>query len=310
MSQFAVEATGFQDSVSSGEVTAYFSRFGAVKTVQLLHGPKGKCYMIEFDDFDSMVKVLAAEHVYEDCVVQARAKSKGNATSMPTIKASATSYTPNTVVEFQLNSDTETLTGLAIRILFEKFAAVKNIEFVPGHTLGHVEFKAAVAKEIIGIIAHAGGIRIEDEAVALRHLEGEEERLYWAVAHERQKTRPNPVKKLTGAELMKAAALAKEKADKLGRKRHSKRITASKLQAKKATVRYHKLSGDANPADKLLKPNKATGHGGVRKASASKPKARGSGSGKKSSSKSSGGSGSHAGGDHAMEDLLGVLKTL
>ncbi|KAI8924324.1 hypothetical protein BC831DRAFT_466041 [Entophlyctis helioformis] len=244
---YAIEATGFDDDVSTAEVSSYFARFGPVNRTVAMPGStwdsrNRSSFLIEFQGVDSMVKALAASHTYEDSHLQVRARTKPDAGVLPAIAAAANAFPKNRVVHFEISSEPDTLSQSTLKALFEQFSSVKLVDYIKGARSGHVQFKQAVAKDIVNVIAHAGGVQVLDEPVRVRALEGEEERLYWLVAQERQKSMPaGTIAGLRAEDLAHAARFSKA-AMKLktgniaGRRGHKGR------DASKTGLRYHQAA--------------------------------------------------------------------
>ncbi|KAL2916070.1 hypothetical protein HK105_204494 [Polyrhizophydium stewartii] len=285
---FAVEAVGFDDGVSAIEVQSYFGRFGPIERVTAAASswdPRfSTAFSVEFGNLEGMVSALVADHVYEDCPIQVRATSKADGPAVPTITATTLAFPKNRILEFRLAAENDTLTKAAVQAAFEALAGVKTVEYTKGGMLGHVQFKKAVAREIVGVIGRSGGVRVHGELLAVRALEGDEERLYWTVATEKQKLL-GPTK-ISEVDLMHAARFAKMAAGK-------RRGGAA------AAVRYHQPHGNARAAGQR---GKSAGRGKGK----DKAKARGGASGDGSGAGSS--SGAHDADDDDTDGVDGAVR--
>ncbi|EGF76877.1 hypothetical protein BATDEDRAFT_92158 [Batrachochytrium dendrobatidis JAM81] len=246
---YAMEAVGFDQLVTVVEVEAYFSRFGEIQNVSKHIGIStwderyNLSFFIEFKELDSMIKSLAATHMYEDSSIQVRAHRKPDVSAaMVVISQAGSTYPKGKIVEFKLVSDViESVEQYSIQEQFEKYATVAMIDYVKGNATGYIEFKQSVALEAISVIFNNGGLHIQGEPIQLRALVEDEEQMYWMVKAEKQMIQgPNRISVLDLAHAAKFSkqAIQQQKIT-IRRKGKAKKIKGRTKTGTNRLTKYH-----------------------------------------------------------------------
>ncbi|KAI9098917.1 hypothetical protein DFS34DRAFT_704013 [Phlyctochytrium arcticum] len=191
IAQNFVEATGFAKGTTPAEVQSYFSQFGPVIGVRVSGRAANGVFWIEFANGEDMITVLARPHLYEDAVIQVQGRGKVLAGAEQLLSMGGEAgYPRNRVVRFLLQSDAHdynrSINKPALKSALEQFAVVHSIELDKDASTGYVRFKKSVAREVLDIVGRQGGLKVSGESVQLAMLMGDEERLYWSVARQKE----------------------------------------------------------------------------------------------------------------------------